>query len=319
LLTGKLEERKFRFQSWLEPPNFREFHQDQVDTKLPGTCDWIKGNPAFVKWNEPSSLPACSQLLCISGTHGCGKSILASSIIEDLKSRQLRTIFFYFSGEKGNLKNLNAIVRALLWQFLDGTTDQRNLELIRGLVLKGPPAVIDMIHVLTEMVSLVTRPLYCVIDGVDECVDECNNSIQKLLQLVLGLLNANANCRVVLLGRQHVLQPHVLQKTFATTPERIEISSDLVKQDINAFIGAEIEAKINSDLLRLPGLQDSISKTLQEKSDGMFLWVELMIRDLSKSGSQFEIKERLRNPPRSWKVSIDTSFCGLSNDLTKSN
>jgi tetratricopeptide (TPR) repeat protein len=317
LLTEKLEAKKFRCQSWLKPPNIREFHQFQVHAKLPGTCDWINGNPAFIKWNEPSSLSACSRILCISGTHGCGKTILASSIIEDLKSKQLQTIFFYFSGKKENPKDLNDIVRTFLSQILEDTTDQRSLELISGLALKGPPAVTDMVHVLKEIVSLVTRPVYCVIDGVDECIDECNNSIQKLLQLVLDFLNSSANCRVVLLGRHHVLQPHVLQATFGATPERIEISSDLVKQDINTFASAEIDAKINSDLLGLPGLRDSIFKTLQEKSNGMFLWVELMIKDLSKSDSQFEVKERLRNPPSSLEGIYRQLFLRLVKRLDK--
>ncbi|PMD45533.1 hypothetical protein L207DRAFT_257269 [Hyaloscypha variabilis F] len=296
---SRQEAQKFRCQSWLEPPNVRDFHQLQVHTKLRGTCDWIKWNPAFVKWIEPSSLSASDRLLSISGTHGCGKTILASSIIEDLKSKQLQTIFFYFSGNMESLKGLNGIVRTFLWQFLEDTTDQRSLELFSDLVLKGPPAVTDLVQVLKEIAALVTRPVYCVIDGVDEYIDECNDSIQNLLQLVLGLLNANANLRVVLLGRQHVLQPHVLQATIGATPERIEINSDLVREDINAFVGAEIDAKINSDLLRLPGLRDSISKMLREKSGGMFLWVELMIKDLSKSDSQFEVQERLRNPPHS--------------------
>jgi ABC-type dipeptide/oligopeptide/nickel transport system ATPase component len=168
---------------------------------LPGTCDWIKENPAFVNWTNPSPLSVSGRLLCISGTHGCGKTILASSIIEDLQSKQLQIIFYYFSGKNARLKTLDGIVRAFLWQLLDGTTDQRSLGLLNSLVLKGPPVLIDMIHALKEVAALITIPVYCVIDGVDEYIDESNDTIEKLLQLVFGLLNANANFRVVLLGR----------------------------------------------------------------------------------------------------------------------
>jgi predicted AAA+ superfamily ATPase len=91
-----------------------------------------------VKWNEPSSISASERLLCISGTHGCGKTILASSIIEDLKSKQLQTLFFYFSGKDASLQNLDGIVRTFLWQLLEDTTDQRIPELVSMLVLKGP-------------------------------------------------------------------------------------------------------------------------------------------------------------------------------------
>lgn len=141
------------------------------------------------------------------------------------------------------------------------------------------------------------RPVYCVIDGVDEYTDDCNDSTQNLLQHVLGLLNANTNFRAILLGRQHVLQPRVLQAAIGAPTRMIEINSNLIKQDIDAFIDAEMDDKIDSDLLRPPELRDSVFKTLQEKSNGMFLWVELMIKDLGKSASPFEVKERLRNPP----------------------
>ena len=112
------------------------------------------------------------RFLCISGTHGCGKTILASSIIEHLKSIQLQTIFFYLSGKNASLKNLDGIVRTFLWQLLEEATDERSLELISNLVLKGPPAVTDLVHVLENMAVLMTSPVYCVIDGVDEYIDE---------------------------------------------------------------------------------------------------------------------------------------------------
>ena len=270
-----------------------------------------------MNWTRPSPLSVSGRLLCISGTHGCGKTILASSIIEDLQNKQLQIIFYYFSGKSARLKNLDGIVRAFLWQLLDGATDQRSLGLLNSLVLKGPPVLIDMIHALKEVAALITTPVYCVIDGVDEYIDESNDTIEKLLQLLFGLLNANANFRVVLLGRQHALQSHVLEATIGAKPEMIEICPDLVNQDISAFIDAGIAARINSDLLRLPGLRDSISKMLQEKSDGMFLWVELMINDLSKSDSQFEVRERLRNPPRSLEEIYRRLFLRLVKRLDK--
>jgi hypothetical protein len=71
-------------------------------------------------------------------------------------------------------------------------------------MLRGPAAVTDLVHVLKNMAALMASPVYCVIDGVDEYIDECNDSIQDLLQLAHGLLNATSNFRVVLLGRQHV-------------------------------------------------------------------------------------------------------------------
>jgi hypothetical protein len=49
----------------------------------------------------------------------------------------------------------------------------------------------------------------------------------------------------------------------------------------------------------------------------MFLWVELMIKDLSKSDSQFEVKERLRNPPRNLEGIYRHLFLRLVQRLDK--
>ena len=38
-----------------------------------------------------------------------------------------------------------------------------------------------MVHALKEIAALGTSPVYCIIDGVDEYIDECNDSIQNLL------------------------------------------------------------------------------------------------------------------------------------------
>ncbi|KAF4637872.1 hypothetical protein G7Y89_g203 [Cudoniella acicularis] len=297
MMRNKLnKDEDIKILDWLTPPNIREFHQDRVQTKLQGTCDWIRANPTFLKWDEPSSISASDRLLCVSGTHGSGKTILASSIIEDLKSKHLQTLFFYFSGMDASPQNLDSIIRTFLWQLLEDTNDKRRLQLVSTLVRKGPPAVTELRDALSEIVTSVASPVYCVIDGVDEYSNECNDPIQELFQLILGLLNVNVNFRAILFGRQHVLQLHVLEEAIHATPLMIEINSNLIKEDIVAFIDTEIDARIDADLLKYPGMRDSIVKTLQEKSDGMFLWVELMIKDLSKSASPSEVEERLHNP-----------------------
>lgn len=102
-----------------------------------------------MEWNEPSSISASDRLLCISGTHGCGKTV-ASSIIEDLKSKQLRTLFFYFSGKDASLQNFNGLIRTFLWQLLEDTTDQRSLEIVNTLVPKGPPTVPELLDALKK-------------------------------------------------------------------------------------------------------------------------------------------------------------------------
>ncbi|KAH0563134.1 hypothetical protein GP486_002303 [Trichoglossum hirsutum] len=259
--------------SWLRPLDVGSMYQ----TKLPGTCDWIWTDPTFMKWNQPSS---SDRLLCIYGTHGCGKSVLASSIVERLKSHQSQTLFFYFSGTDDSQRKLDSLVRTLLWQ-LQEFKDALGVEIVHKLMSEYPSVTPRLLDAFKEAARLVEGTVYCVIDGVDECIDD---STPKLLEYVQNLLNTTTNFRVVLLGRRHIPQANLW----------IKIDSSLIKHDIDAFIRHGIE---KFPILKHPKLGDSVFKTLQEKSDGMFLWVELMIDYLKNSAMPSEVEKRLCNLP----------------------
>jgi len=294
---------KILYASWLKPLDDCFPHQ----TKLQGTCDWIWSEPTFMTWNVPLSLSGSDRLLCIYGTHGCGKSVLASSIVKGLKGKQQQTLFFSFSGTDGKRQTVDSFVRTILWQLLEETTDQQCSEIMNDLMLRGPSATPGLLNAFEQTAKLMTGSVYCVIDGVDECIDECDDPTRGLVKHVLDLLNSLANFHVVLLGR-----PYALQAAIRATSLNIEMNSDLIKQDIKTFIYAKIESSPN---LRIPELQDFVFKALQEKSDGMFLWVKLMIDDLRKSATQFEVMERLRNLPRGLERAYRLLFLRLVEKL----
>ncbi|KAI9856968.1 MAG: hypothetical protein M1813_008684 [Trichoglossum hirsutum] len=285
----------------LKPSNIRDTHQHQLRTRLQGTCDWIWVNPTFVEWNEQLSISASDRLLCIYGTHGCGKTVLASSIVDRLESKRQQTLFFPFS-ITANRQGLDALVRTFLWQLLQESSDQEGLEIVQDLMQGGPPSLSDLWDTFNRVAELVARPVYCVIDGVDECDD----STQILSNRILELLAAHSNFRAVLLGRSHALQ------SATGTTQKIEVTPKLINRDIDAFIGAEID---ESEVLRLPELRDPVFKSLQEKSDGMFLWVKLMIDDLRKSATLFEVTERLSGLPRGLEEAYRHRFLRLVREL----
>src|SRR5437763_16034409 len=105
MLKKHQQDMKLKCERWLNPPNIREIHQRHTQAKLRGTCDWIWLNPSFLEWNNPSSSPTSDRLLYIYGTHGCGKTVLASSIVDGLKHQQQQTLFFSFSGTDASRQN----------------------------------------------------------------------------------------------------------------------------------------------------------------------------------------------------------------------
>ena len=64
---------------WLKPANTKEIHECQTRARLDQTCTWITTHESFKRWIDRQPLSPPDRFLCISGTHGCGKSVLASS------------------------------------------------------------------------------------------------------------------------------------------------------------------------------------------------------------------------------------------------
>jgi hypothetical protein len=188
--------------------------------------------------------------LCIYGTHGCRKSVLASSLANGLESYGKQTLFFPFLGTEAGRQGIGSLVRSFLRQLLEESTNEQSLKIVHNLILKGQPSNTVLWEAFKKVVALVSVPVYCVIDGVDKS----NDLTQLLLDHIKELLNSNANFHVILLGR-----PHRLQTIIGAATRAIEINSTLIKQDIDAFINAKLS---ESKILSLINSRDLVFKTL---------------------------------------------------------
>ncbi|MCJ1455716.1 hypothetical protein MMC28_006072 [Mycoblastus sanguinarius] len=127
---------------------------------------------------------------------------------------------------------------------------------------------------------------------------------------IMHILTKCPNLRILLLDRPHVIQEHSKNPDFGS----IDITSAMLDQDIEAFINNEIA---KSDILSLPEFRMNVYETLKDKSDGMFLWVRLMVDDLSKSSSKFEFNERLEDLPCGLEKAYQLLFLRVSQKLDK--
>jgi len=55
-----------------------ENHKDINPLRVAGTCQWVLNHPKYREWHESSS----DDLLWISADPGCGKSVLAESLVK---------------------------------------------------------------------------------------------------------------------------------------------------------------------------------------------------------------------------------------------
>jgi hypothetical protein len=296
--------REQRYTDWLQPCDV-----DFIGKKLDGTCDWIWNEEHFTTWTNPLASPDSVRLLCIYGVHGSGKSVLASSIASGLKDKQQQTLFFSFSGLENSRKSVEHLLRTMLWQLLQIAPPEAGHKTMQDLMAAGAIITAGLLESLIRIGKLFTTRVYCIIDGVDESDADWNDSSEGGLKIVLDLRKALPGFRFLLIGR-----PAALWEALRHTNLKIEMTPQAVKGDIAMFIQVEM-AKL--DVAGTDTLRTHVYKTLEEKSDGMFLWVKMMLSELRKAANTDEVEKMLCDLPRGLHKAYHFVFARLLKRLGK--
>ncbi|TVY85568.1 Kinesin light chain [Lachnellula suecica] len=283
LLARKGKEQQYT--EWLQPCEF-----DFIGKKLEGTCGWIWNEEPFSAWIDRENTGQQNRLLCIHGVHGTGKSVLASSIVDSLKDKQFQTLFFSFCGADGSRKSVEHLLRTILWQQLQRVDAEVRQKTMQELMEHGPINTSGLLQALIKVGNLTTTPIYCIVDGIDESNDVWSDPSEGGLNLILRLRKDLPYFRILLLGR-----PAALWEALRHTDLHIEMTPNAVKEDIRRFIHAEtgkLEAIGTEDL------RAQVKRTLEDKSDGIFLWVKMMFGELRKAANADEVEKMLCILPR---------------------
>lgn len=275
-----------------------------LDTRLPGTFEWIHSHPIFTAWlakpegsststtsnrsEETSSVGLRERILIVHGVIGCGKSVLAAFIVECLKKTN-NTLFFSFSADHKQEQQIATMFRTILWQLIQFLPNDRQNDYVSTLLKK--PNVNNLDFLLTEVNSLsnyVESDMYCVIDGIDESMESWNNLREGPLVSVVRMLEANSRLRVLLVGRGPSLQA-----ALRNWPLHIELTGGLIRDDISLFIASELQSceSINDETTR-----HFILRELEEKEAIMFLWIKYIFKELREADSLAEIRQALQRP-----------------------
>ncbi|KAF2721180.1 hypothetical protein K431DRAFT_312687 [Polychaeton citri CBS 116435] len=165
-------------------------HADLRELRADQACDFLLANPTFIEWYRAPE----SRQLVLLGEMGCGKTIATAFLVDELDRRnktqlpQPKICYYYCrDGETGNaVQILSALILALLGQLpglkkifyqwykqvqasgnFDPATDIRRLE-----------------EFLQEVLKSLDRPVFIVIDGLDECDRDSQYSVIKLMKTV---------------------------------------------------------------------------------------------------------------------------------------
>ena len=298
-----------------------KFNQDEVRINFVfdgsiETCNWILSKTEFQKWNAPAS----DSVLFVQGGPGLGKSVLAKFLVKRLKrvhwdegrspsvataeqSRKPIVAHFFPRGtESSDVENSpKAILINVIYQIWEADpfscekairnlfnrfNQSRNLEFYWNL--------------FNEARRIVTRDLYCIVDGLDECIKEFKfprNSVAD--EKMEGFLR-----RLCDIARD----PSTMEKTsctkiLITTRPSVEVDNvtmgtDIVlkiqESDTKSAVGKFVEDGVRRlgemKHLSLPA-QDFIKEEISQKSGHVFLTAQTALKRLRTEPYDLENRE----------------------------
>ncbi|KAM5347736.1 hypothetical protein ACJ41O_007560 [Fusarium nematophilum] len=260
---------------------------------LPGTCDWILGNEKFLKWKSSKN-----GLVWISGGPGMGKTMASVFLTEylerDLKGTSDIATYFFCDFKDDRRNSSVSVLRGLIFQLL-----QSDEQLIRHIVptyrIRGEQLFQErsfetLWEILLKMMG--TSRVSCVLDGLDELLLP---SLETLLSKLSAVSGPEAQFRVLVVSREH---PKCLKSSLGQFP-RIRLDPD-AKDEVSAGLEQYIStrvAELASSEEYSATLSDHIKKTLAERSDGTYLWVSFVVKDL-RSVEAADVEKRLGELPR---------------------
>lgn len=244
---------------------------------------WILDNKEFKQWQNSHS----DRLLWIRGDPGKGKTMLLCGIIEELtRMNQYDTAiisFFFCQATDIRINNATAVLRGLIYSI--AIKRPSLLVHVRSRYDQAGKALFEDVNAWIALSAIFKDILedqalesaYMVIDALDECT----NGLSFLLDLIVQGSSIHQKVKWIVSSRNW---PEIIERldSIKMSPISLELNEAYVSEAVNRFIQYKVDdlakKKKYSDAIR-----DAVNDHLLSNSQGTFLWVALVCRELSKT------------------------------------
>ncbi|ODM15197.1 hypothetical protein SI65_09436 [Aspergillus cristatus] len=298
MLNGN--ERQKKINDWLSPPDYSTNLNEALRKRHPGTGLWFIESELFHDWKMTRN----PRVLWLYGIPGAGKTVLSSTIIEDLlrhtttgdnKDSYPAVLQFFFDSNNRDKQSLDSLVRSLVSQLY--TQVERSAEFLESLFSKcahRQPATETLLTTLEAMMHNAPD-VYLVIDSLSEC--ETRKGLLEWLKSLAG--PEYMNVHLLFTSRNEgAIEAHIAE--WLTEEDKVYLKKDLVNIDIQTYIRGVL-LHSNGEFRRwssAPTILEEIETKLMEKANGMFQWAACQIDILQECLNLPQLRKALSSLPR---------------------
>ncbi|KAI1194987.1 hypothetical protein F5X97DRAFT_335665 [Nemania serpens] len=280
-----------------------EERKNRNPRRADGTCEWFTSHPLFQHWRKETSA-----LLWVSADPGCGKSVLARYLVDDVlpSSATRTTCYFFFKDDFDDQRVLEGALCCLLHQLFTQKPALLSDKILEGFREEGdqssPP-----FSKLWDILIAATRnhrdgEIVCIIDALDECVG------QKLLAEAVTKHysngKGNSTLKFLVTSRPYLRIQHVFQDLKESQPTihlsgESEEEVDKIAQEITICIEQRIE-QLCKRLKLAKEEKQILYEELATGSHRTYLWVHLVFDVIEDAVflTRDDLRTSIRNLPR---------------------
>lgn len=198
------------------------------------------------------------------GTAGCGKTVLSSTIIEDIKTRRASIegsvmAYFYLQKASNFLTSITAQICAQL-----PLLSKEPHSLYRKCNSGSERPITEEVQITLTSVLKDTGPAFIIVDALDEC--PVGPEREELHEIVANLHRSSLENLYLLMTSRREFESAM---EFLLVSPAISIESSLVNSDIDVYVQSKLEV-IGKRKKSTKSLRAEVQGTLVERADGTF-------------------------------------------------
>lgn len=257
---------------WISPPSGKasDKYQTLLRNKTEGTGSWFVEAEGFRQWLQDNKASRC--LVC-PGDPGTGKSFLAATAIQHIKTSSSRTeprvVAYIFCDYKSNnntrvVDHLASLLRQIVSQNADTAEPLLELHKENGHLKREELTKKQVQWVLEETISKAQR-VYIIIDALDECRHDIRRDLLDSIAELARSGKHGSTLRLMATSQPSPTLVSGFEKRFHTAESVARVKITAHPSDVRAYVKRSLqnEDRFRSDQDLCTKIEDAVVEAAQ--------------------------------------------------------